>query len=158
MLKKSPSSQSYDFSCSYVWIWKLDHRETWALKNGCFWIMVLEKTLESPLYSKEIKPVNSKGNQSWIFSGRTDTEAETPILWPPDAKSQLIGKYHDAGKDWGQEEKRVTEEVMDGWHHWLNEHEFEQSPGSSEGQGSLAYCSPWCCKESDMTETLNNNK
>ena len=156
--KKSQSSPSYDFSSSHVWIWNLDHKETWALKNWNFWTVVLDKTLESPLYRKEMKPVNPKGNQPWIFIGRTDAEAEAPILWPPDVKSQLLGKYPDVGKDWGQEEKRVTEDVMGGWHHWLNGHEFEQNPGNSEGQGSLAYCSPWCCKESDTTKHLNNNK
>ena len=117
--------------------------------------MVLEKTLESPLDCKEIKPTNLKGNQPWIFIGRTDAEVEAPVLWPPDAKSQLIGKDSDAGKDWGQEEKGMTEDEMVGWHHRLNEHEFEH-PGDG-GQVSLACCSPWACKESDTTERLNNN-
>ena len=107
-------------------MWELDHKESWASKNWCFWSMVLEKTLESPLNYKEIKPVNSKGNQSWIFTGRTDGEAETPIVWPPDAKNWLIWKDPDAGKDWRQEEKGTTEDEMVGWHHWLDAHEFEQ--------------------------------
>ena len=133
--------QSYGFSSSQVWMWELNHKEGWGLKNWCFWTMVLEKTLESPLDSKEIKPVNNKGNQSWIFTGRTDVEAEAPILWPPDVKSQLIGKDPDAGKDWGQYEKKATEDEMVGWHPWHNGHEFEQTPGDSEGQGSLGCCS-----------------
>ena len=115
----------------------------------------MEKTLESPLDCKEIKPVNSKGNQSWIFIGRTDVEAETPILWPPDVKNWLIGKDHDAGKDWRREEKGTTEDEMVGWHHWLDGHEFEQSVGVGDGQRSLACCSPWGGKESDTTEGLN---
>ena len=113
--------------------------------------MVLEKTPESPLDSKEIKPVNPKGNQSWKFTGRTDAEAETLILWPSDVKSWLIGKDSDAGKDWGQEEKWVTEDEMVGWHHWLDGHEFEQTLRDNEGQGSLVRCSPWGCKELDMS-------
>ena len=119
------SSQSCGFSSSHVWMWELDHREGWALKNWCFWAAELEKTLESPLGYKEIKLVNPKGNQSWIFIGRTDAEAETPILWPPDVKNWLIGKDPDAGKDWRQEEKGMTEDEMVGWHHGLNGHEFE---------------------------------
>ena len=117
---------------------------------------MLEKTLESLLDSKEIKPVNPKGNQPWIFIRRTDTEAEAPILWPPDAKSQLTGKDPDVGKDWGQEEKGMTEDEMFGWHHRLSGHEFEQTLADSEGQGRLAWCSPWGHKESDTTEQLNN--
>jgi len=134
-----------------------ESKESWALKNWCFWTVVLENTLESPLDCKEIKPVNPKGNQSWIFIARTDAEAEAPILWPPDAKSQLIGKDCDAGKDWRQEEKRVTEDEVVGWHQQLNAHEFEQTQGGGEGQGSLACCSPRGCKESDTTERLNDN-
>jgi len=126
-------------------------------RNWCFQTVVLEKTLESPLDSKEIKPVNPKGNQPWIFIGRTEAEAEAPIIWPPDVKSWLIGKDLDAGKDWGQEEKGAIEDEMVGRHHQLNGHEFEQTPRDSEGQGSLACCSPWSCKETDMTEWLNNN-
>ena len=135
-------------------MWELDHKD-FALKNWCFWTVVLEKTLESPLDCKEIKQVHPKGNQSWIFIGRTDAEAEAPILWIPDAKSWLIWKDPDAGKDWRREEKGTTEDEMVGWHHQLNGHEFEQTLGDSEGQGSLACCSPWGRKESDMTEWLN---
>ena len=138
-------SQSYGFSSS-VRMWELDHKESWALKNWCFWTVV-EKTLESSLDWKEIKPVNPKGDQSWIFIGRTDDEA--PILWPPDAKNWLIGKDPDAGKDWGQEEKEVAEDETVGWHHWLNGHEFEKTLGDNEGQGSLV-CSSWGYKELDM--------
>ena len=127
---QNPHSQSHGFSSSHVWIWELDHKEDWVLKNWCFLIVVLEKTLESPLDSKEIKPVNPKGNQSWIFIGRT--EAEALILWPPAGKSWLIGKDPDAGKDWRQEGKEVTEYEMTGCHHWLNGHEFEQTPGDGE--------------------------
>ena len=115
-----PSSQSYGFSSGHVWMWELDCEESWALKNWCFWTVVLEKTLEHPSDCKEIKLVHSKGNQSWIFIGRTDAKAEAPILWPPDAKNWLIGKDPDAGKDWGQEEKGTTEDEMVGWHHRLN--------------------------------------
>ena len=122
---KGPSSQSYDFSSSHVWIWELDYKERWAPKNLCFWIVVLEKILESALDSKEIQPVHPKGNQSWILIGRTDAESETPILWPPDAKNWLIWKDADAGKDWRPEEKGTTENEMVGWHHQLNGHEFE---------------------------------
>ena len=131
--------------------------EGWASENWCFWTVELEKTLDSPLDCKEIKPVNPKGNQSWIFIGRTDTEAEASILWPPDVESWLNRKDPDAGKDWGQEEKGMTEDEMVGWHHWLNGDEFEQAPGDDEGQGSLACCSSWGCKELDATEQLNNN-
>ena len=122
-----------------------------------FWTVVLEKTLESPLDSKEMKPVHPKGNQSWIFTGRTEAEAEAPILWPPDVKSRIIGKDPNAGKDWGQEEKGMTEDEMVGWHHQLNGHKFEQTLGDRDGQGSLACCSPWGHKESDTTEQLNSN-
>ena len=123
---KGPSSQSYGFSSSHVWMWELDYKESWVLKDWCFWTVVLEKTLESPLDCKEIQPVNPKGNQSWMFFGGTDGEAETPVLWPPDA-NWLIGKDPDAGKDWKWEEKGTTEDEMVGWHHWLNGHEFEQA-------------------------------
>ena len=122
---KCPSSQSYGFSSSYVWIWELDHKEGWVPKNWCFWTVVLEKTLESPLECKEIKSANPNGNQSWIFIGRTGVEAEAPILWPTEAISWLIGKDPDAGKDWRQEEKGMKENEMVGWHHWLDGHEFE---------------------------------
>ena len=130
-------------------MWGLDHKEGWAPKNWCFWTVVLEKTLESPLDCKETQPVHPKGNPPWIFTGRTDAEAETPILWPPDAKSWLTGKDPDAGKDWRQEEKGTTEDEIVGWDLWLNEHEFEQTIGDSEGQGSLAWYSQWGCKELD---------
>ena len=123
----------------------------------CFQVVMLEKNLESLLDSKEIKPINPKGNQSWIFIGRTDAKAEALIFWSPDAKSRLIGKDPDAGKDWRQEEKGTTENEMVGWHHRLNGHKFEQTSGDSEGQRSLARCSPRGCKESDMTEQLKNN-
>ena len=116
-----------------VWMWRLDYKESWMQKNWCFWTVVLEKTLQSPLDCKEIQPVHSEGDQSWVFIGSTDIKAEAPILWPPDAKSWLIGKDLDAGKDWGLEEKGATEDGMVGWHHWLNGHEFEQVPGDSEG-------------------------
>ena len=152
---KGLSSQSYGLSSSHVSMWELDYKKSWALKNWCFWTVVFEKTLESPLDSKKIQPVHPKGNQSWIFIGRTDAEAETPILWSPDVKNWLIGKDPDAGKDWRQEEKGLTEDEMVGWHHQLNGHKFEQGPGAGDGQGSLACCSPWGHKESDMTEWLN---
>ena len=137
-------------------MWKLDHKEGWGLTDWCFWTVVLEKTLESPLDCKEIKAVNPKGNKFWIFIGRTDAEAEAPILCLPDAKNWLIRKDPDAGKDWKQEEKGTTEDEMLGWHHQLNGHEFEQAPGDGDGQGSLACCIPWGRKELDMTEWLNN--
>ena len=124
-VKKGPPSQYYGFSSSHVWMWELDCEESWAPKNWCFWTAVLEKTLESPLDYKEIQPVHPKGNQSRIFIGRTDAEAETPILWPPDEKSQLIGKDPDAGKDWRQKEKGTTEGETVGWHRWLDGHELE---------------------------------
>ena len=132
----TPWKKSYDktrqqaivFPVSHVQIWELDRKQGWVLKNWRFWTVVLEKTLESPLNSKEIKPVHPKGYQSWIFNGRTDVKAEAPTLWPPDAKNWLIGKDPDAGKDWRQEEKGMTEDEMVGWHHWLDGHEFEQIP------------------------------
>ena len=139
---KSLSSQSYSFSSSHVGCESWTIKKGWALKNWCFQTVVLEKSLESPLDCKEIKPVSPKGNQSWIFIGSTDAEAEVPILWPPDVKSQLIGKDPDPGKNWRQEEKGVTEDEMVGQHHWFNGHEFEQAPGAGEGQGNLACCSP----------------
>ena len=142
-------SKSSGFSSNHLQIWELDHKEGWALKNWCFWTVVLEKTLESPLDWKEIKSVNPKGNQPWIFIGRSGAEAL--ILWSPDAKSWLIGKDPDAGQDWRQEEKRATEDKMVRWHHQLNRHEFKQTQGDSEGQGSLECCSPWGREESDTT-------
>ena len=135
---------------------KVGCKENWTPRNWCFWTVVLEKTLVSPLDCKEIKPVHPKGDQSWIFIGRTDVKVEVPILWPPDAKSWLIRKDHDAGKDWRQEEKGTTEHEMVGWYDWPNGREFEQAPGDAEGQGNLACYSPWGHKESDMTEQLNN--
>ena len=151
---KGPSSQSYSFSNSHIWMWVVDYKESWALKNWCFWTVVLEKTLESPLDCKEIQPFHPKGNKSWIFIGRIDVEAETPILWPPDAKNWLIGKDPDAGKDWRQE-KGMTEDEIVGWHHQLDGHEFEQALGVGDGQGSLVCCSPGGCKVLDMIERLN---
>ena len=136
-------------------MWDLDCEESWAPKNWCFWTVVLEKTLESPLGCKEIQPVHPEGGKSWLFIGRTDAEAETTILWPPRVTSWLIGKDPDAGRDWGQEEKAMTEDEMAGWHHRLNGHEFEYTPGVGDKQGGLACCDSWGCKESDMTERLN---
>ena len=132
-INKGPYSQSYGFSSSHVWMWELDYKESWVLKNWCFWTVVLEMTLESPLDSKEIQPVYPKGKQSWIFTGRTDAEAEAPILWPPDVKNWLIGKDPNAGKDWRQEKKGMNR----GWNGvW-------ESSRSWYGQGSLVCCSPW---------------
>ena len=122
---KGLSSQSCGFSNSHIWMWELDYKESWVAKNWCFCIVVLEKTLESPLDFKEIEPVNPRGNQSWIFIGRTDAEAETVILWPSDGKNWLIWKDPDAGKDWRQKEKGATEDEMVGRHHWLSGHEFK---------------------------------
>jgi len=133
----------------------LVYKESWVPKNWCFWTVMLEKTLESPLDFKEIQPVHPKGNQSWIFIGRIDAEAETPVLWPPDAKNWLILNDPDAGKDWRKEEKGMTEDDMVGWHQQLNGHEFEWILRVGDGQGGLACCSPWHCKESAMTEELN---
>ena len=152
-LQRSIWSKLWFFQLSCM-MWELDHKESWAPKNWCFWTVVLKKTLESPLDCKEIKPVSSKGDQSWLYIGGTDAEAETPILWPPDVKNWLIGKDPDAGKDWRQEEKGTAEDEMVGWHHWLDGHESEQAPGVGDGQESLACCSPWCPKELDTTEQL----
>ena len=152
---KGPSSQGYGFSCGHVWMWELDYKESLVPKNQCFWTVVLEKTLESPLDCKEIQPVHPKGDQSWVFFGRTNVEAETPILWPPDAKSWLTGKDPDAGNDWGQEEKGTTEDEMAGWHYLLSGHGFGWTPGVGDGQGGLACCSSWGCKELDMAEQLS---
>ena len=142
-------------SRSHVWMWELDYKESWAQKNWCFWTVVLEKTLESPLDFNEIQPVHPKGNQSWIFIGRTDAEVEPPILWPPDAKKWLLGKGPNAGKHWRQQIKGAIEDEMVGWHHWLDGHKFEHALGVGDGQGGLACCSPWGRKESDTTEWLN---
>ena len=151
---KGPS-QSFGFSSSHIWMWKLDYKESWALKNWFLWTVVLEKTPESPLKCKEIQSVHPKGNQSWIFIGRTDAEAETPILLPPDAKNWLIWKDPDAGKDWRQKKKGTIEDEMFGWHHQLDVHEFEQALGVGDGHGNLVCCGPQGCKVSDMTERLN---
>ena len=145
---EGPSSQSYGFSSSDVWVWKLNHKESWVPKNWCFWIVVLEKTLESPLDSKESKRVIPKGNQPWLFIRRTDAEASK--LWPPDAKNSLIGKDLDAGKDQRQEKKGTTKDEMVGWYHQMMDMSL-----SKEGQGSLVCCSPWGRKELDTTEWLN---
>ena len=153
---KGLSSKSYGFSNSHVWMWELDLKADWELKNWCFWTVVLKKTLGSPLDCKEIKPVNPKGNQSWVFIGRAEAEAEAPILWLPDAKSWLIGKDPDARKAWRQEEKWTTEDGMVGWHHWLDGHEFEQALAIGVGQGSLACYSPWGHKEQlNWTELIS---
>ena len=155
-VNKGPPSQGYVFSSGYVWMWELDYKESWAQKNCCFWTVVLEKTLECPLDCKEIQLVHSK-DHSWVFIVRTNVEAETPILWPPGAKSWLIGKDPDTGKDWGQEEKGTTEDELAGWHHRLNGHlgGFGRTPGVGDGQGGLTCWSSWGRKESDMTERLN---
>ena len=131
------------FSSSHIWMWELDYKESWSLNNWCFWTAVLEKTLESPLDCNEIKSVNPQGNQPWVVIGRTDVEAETPILWPPDGRNWLIGKDPDAGKDWRQEEEGMAEDEMVWWHHQLDGHELEQSLRVGDGRGSLACCSPW---------------
>ena len=136
-------------------MWDLDCEESWVPKNWCFWTVLLEKTLESPLDCKEIQPVHSKGDQPWDFFGRNYAEAETSVLWPPHVKSWLIGKGSDAGRDWGQEEKGTTEDEMAGWRHRLDGCEFEWTLVVDDGQGGLACCSSWGCKESDMTEQLN---
>ena len=138
-----------------VWKWELDCEESWVRKNWCFWTVVLEKTLVSPLDCKEIQPFHPKGDQSWVFIVRTVAETESPILCPPHPKSWLIGKDPDAGRDWGQEEKGTTEDEMAGWHHWLDAHEFGWTPGVGDGQGGLARCDSWGPKESEMTERLN---
>ena len=148
------SSQGYGFSSGHVWMWELECEESWVLKNWWFWTVVLEKTLESPLDFMEIQPVHSK-DQPWVFFGRTDAKAETPVFWPPHAKSWLIGKDSDAGRDWGQEEKGMTEDEMAGWHHRLDGHELGWTPGVGDRQRGLACRSSWSCKEMDMTEQLN---
>ena len=136
-------------------MWKLGYKESWVPKTWCFWTVGLEKTLESPWDCKEIQPVHPKGGQSWVFIGRTDAEAETPILWPPDVKSWLIGKDPDARKNWRQDKKGMTEDEMAGWHHQLNGHEFGYTLGVGDGQGGLVCCGSWGQRESDMTEWLN---
>jgi len=138
-------------------MWELDCKESWALENWCFWTVVLEKTLESPLDCKEVRLVHPK-DQSWVFIGRTDAEAESPILWPPHAQTWLIRKDPDAGRDWGQEEKGTTEDEIAGWHHRLDGHESEWTPGVGDGQAGLACCDSWGCKESDTTERLDRTE
>ena len=151
---KGPSSQGYDLPSGHIWLWELDCKEGRMPKNWCFWTVVLEKTLESPLDSKEIKLVNLKGDQPWIFTGRADAEA--PGFWLFDANRRLIGKVPNARKGQGQKQKRVSEDEMAGWHPQCNGHELGQTLGDAEGQGGLVCCSPWGCKESDTTEQLNN--
>ena len=151
---KGPPIKSYDFSSSHVWMWELDYKESWAPKNWCSWTVVWEKTLESPLDCKEIQPFHPKGNQSWMFFGRTDVKAESPVLWPPEVKNWLIWKDPDAGKDGRQEEKGKTEDETAGWHHQLDGLKFEQAPGVDDGQGSLMCCSPWAHKQLVSTEQL----
>ena len=143
------------FSSGHVWMWELNCEKSWVQKNSWFWTVVLEKTLESPLDSKEIQPVHSEGDQPWVFFGRNDAKAETPVLWPPHAKHWLIGKDSDAGRDWGQEERRTTEDEMAGWHHSLDGRESGWTLGVGDGQGGLACCNSWGCKELDTTERLN---
>ena len=148
---KCPYSQSYDFSSSYVWMWELDPKGCWVLNNWCFCIEVLKETLESPLDCKEIKPINPKGNRPWIFTGKTDAEAEVPILWSPDVKSWLTGKDPHIEKDWRQKEKRVTKDEMVRKHHRLNGHEYEQTQEERGEWRGLACCRPWSLKEWDTT-------
>ena len=146
------------FSSSHVWMWELDHKESWVPKNWCFWTVVLDKTLENSLDCKEIQPVNPEGNQSWIFVGRTDTEVEAPILWPPDMKNWLIRSSLNRKRLWWKHWRReevTTEDEMVGWHHQLDRHEFEQAPGVGDGQGSLVCCNQWGHKELDTTEWLH---
>ena len=152
---KGLTSQGYGFSSGQVWMWELDCELNWAPKNWRFWTVVLEKALESPLDCKEIQPVHPEGDQPWDFFGRNDAKAEAPVLWPPHAKSWLIGKDSDAGRDWGQEEKGMTEDEMAGWDHQLDGHEFGWTPGVGDGQGGLACCDSWGRKESDTTERMN---
>ena len=144
-VNKGPSSQGCGFSSSHVWMWELDCEESWVLKNWCFWTVVLEKTLESPLDCKEVQPVHSKGDQPWVFIGRTDVEAETATLCPPHAKSWLIWKDPDVCEDWRQEEKGMTEDEMVGWHHRHNGHGFGWTPGVGDEQGGLECCGSWGC-------------
>ena len=155
LANKGPSSQGYGFSNGHVWMWELDCEEGWAPKNWCFWTVVLEKTLKSPLDYKEIQPVHSEGDQPWDFFGRNDAKAETPVLWLPHVKSWLIGKDSDGGRDWRQEEKGTTKDEMAGWHHQLDGCESVWTLGVGDGQGGLMCHNSWGCKESDTTERLN---
>ena len=148
-------SQGYGFPSDHVWMWELDYRESWAPKNWCFWPVVLEKTLKSPLNYKEIQPAHPKGDQSWVFIGRTDVEAETSMLCTPDVKRWLIGKDPDTGRELGQKEKGTTENEMVEWHHRLDGHGFGWTPGVGDRQGGLLYCDSWGRKELDTTEWLN---
>ena len=153
---KGPYTQGYGLPSGHVWLWQLDHKEGRMPKNWCLRTVVL-KTPESPLDSKEIKQVNLKGVQPWIFTGRTDVEAKAPVSWSSDVNRWLTGKVPDTGQDWGQKEKRASEDEMAGWHYWCKEHELGPTPGDSGGQGGLACYSPWGHKESDMTGQLSNN-
>ena len=164
-VNEGPSSKGYGFFSGHVWMWELDCEESRAPNNWCFWTVVLEKTLERPLNFKEVQPVHPKGDQPWVFIGRTDAKAEIPVLSPPDEKNWLIGKHPDAGRDWGKEERGMTEYEVVGWHHQFNGHGFGWTPGVRDGQGGLACCGSWDCKEFDMTEWLkwtetwfNNNE
>ena len=154
---KGSRSQDYGLLSGHIQSWELNAKESGALKNWCLPTVVLEKSPESPLDKQEIKPANLKGNKPWIFIGRTDAEADTPVFWSSDVNSRLIGKVPDAGKDWGQKEKRVSEDKVAGWHHQCNGHELGQTSGDVEGQRGLVCYSPWGRKESDTTEWLNNN-
>ena len=158
-IQLTPKLFSDGCNSGHVWMWELDCEDSWVPKNWCFWTVMLEKTPESPLDCKEIQLVHSEGDQPWDFFGRNDAKTETPVLWPPHAKSWLIGKDSDAGRDWGQEEKGMTEDEMAGWHHWLDGRESEWTLGVGDGQGGLACCDSWGCKESarlsDWTEHLN---
>jgi len=154
---KGPYSQGYGLPSGHIRLWEPDCKEGRMPKNWCLWTVVLEKTPESPLDSKEIKPVNLKGNQPWIFTEMTDAAAEAPVFWSSDSNRWLIGKVPHAGKDWGQKEKRASADEMAGWHYGCSEHELGQTPENGKGQGGLVCCSPWDCKESDMTGQLNNN-
>ena len=155
---KGPSSQGCGFYSSHVWMWELDGKESWAPKTWCFWTVVLEKNLWSPLDCKKIQPVHPEGNQFWIFVGRTDAKAETPVLWPPDVKNWLIWEDSDAGQDWRWEETGLAEDEMVGWYHRLNGHEFEWTLGVGDGQGGLACYSLWAYKASNTSERLNWTK
>ena len=154
---KGPSSQGYGFSSGHVWMWELDCEESWALKNCCFWTVVLEKTLESPLDCKEIQPVHCRGDQPWVFFGKNDAETETPVLWPPHVKSWLFGEDSDAGRDWGQEEKGTTEDEMAGWHHWLDGHEFAWTPGWTGRPGVLQFMGSQRVGHDSVTELKWSN-
>ena len=146
---KDPYSQGYGLPSGHIWLWELDQKKAECQRIDAFSTVVLGKTPESPLDNKKIKPVNLKGDQPWIFTRRTDTEAEAPVFWSSDVNRQLTGKLPDAGKDWGQKEKKASEDEMAGWHRWCRGHEVRQIPGDGEGQGGMACCSPWGHKESD---------